>query len=351
MAAQHRKNIVRNLLIASVVLLITVFGLLSGRASGAQIVPRELTLTNSSVNARNTYHLSFKVATVGTLGSIDILFCSNSPIIADPCVAPNGMDAGIAFLLGQSGETGFSISPASTANEIILTRTPAADSTQLNTYDLANIINPSVAGSYYARIQTYASNDASGPPTDYGGVAFSITSSISITSQVPPYVLFCSAVIVPAYNCSSATGSVVDLGIIKSNSISAGQSQLLVATNAGSGYSIYMQGTSLTSGNDVINSLSLPTAPVSGINQFGLNLRANLLPAVGQDPAGPGNGVPTFDYNQPDKYKFVSGDTIASSPLAEDFRRFTVSYVADATSSQPAGVYVSTVTYVAVGNF
>ncbi|HET6863643.1 MAG TPA: hypothetical protein VFH37_00350 [Candidatus Saccharimonadales bacterium] len=351
MARQHQKHIVRSLLAASIVLSAVGLGILSGHASGAQLIPRELTLTNSSVSARNTYHLSFQIATTGTLGSIDILFCSNSPLIADGCVAPSGMDAGIAFLLGQSGETGFSISPASTANEIILTRAPSADGTQLNTYDLANIINPSTTGSYYARIQTYASNDATGPSTDYGGVAFSITSSISITSQVPPYVLFCSAVIVPAYNCSSANGSVVDLGNIKSNSTSAGQSQLLVATNAGSGYSIYMQGTSLTSGNDVINSLSLPTAPVSGTNQFGLNLRANLLPAVGQDPAGPGTGVPTFDYNQPDKYKFVSGDIIASSPLAEDFRRFTVSYVADATSSQPAGVYVSTVTYIVVGNF
>ncbi|HET7827693.1 MAG TPA: hypothetical protein VFK97_02395, partial [Candidatus Saccharimonadales bacterium] len=123
------------------------------------------------------------------------------------------------------------------------------------------------------------------------------------------------------------------------------------ATNAGNGYSIYMQGTTLTSGNDVIDALSSPSIATAGTNQFGLNLRSNLLPAVGQDPAGPGTGLPTTDYNQPDRYKFVSGDVIASSSTTEDYRRYTVSYIADAGKTQPPGVYVSTITYVAVGNF
>lgn len=82
-----------------------------------------------------------------------------------------------------------------------------------------------------------------------------------------------------------------------------------------------------------------------------MNLRANLSPAIGQDPVGPGSGVPAANYNQPNKFSFNPNDLIASSPFAEDYRRYTVSYVADISGAQPSGIYVSTLTYVAVGNF
>lgn len=330
---------------------IILFAVFSGSVSGARLVNRQVTLSNDGVNATASYDLSFQIATAGALGSIDILFCSNDPLIEDTCDQPAGMDASAVILSNQTGEIGFLVSGASTANNVILTRTASPALAQTVTYQLDNIINPSAGGSYYVRVQTYATEDASGASTDYGGMAFSITDNLSITSEVPPYILFCAAITVPAFSCNSATGSIVELGNIKSTSTSSGQSQLLVATNAGNGYTLYMQGTSLTSGNDVINSLTFPTSPSTGLNQFGLNLRANILPGVGQDPTGPGNGTPTTDYNQPNKFKFISNDVIAGSPLAEDYRRYTVSYVADTTKNQPSGVYVSTITYVCVGNF
>lgn len=332
-------------------LFLVALTLTSGTASGAHLSSRKVTIGNDSVSAVTSYTIGFQIATPGTLGSIDIMFCSNTPLIGDSCTVPAGLDASAAVLSNQTGEVGFSISNASTANNLILTRVPSAALAQNSNYYFDNVTNPSAGGSYYVRVQTYATNDATGPSTDDGGMAYGITDSLKITSEVPPYVLFCAAVSVPAYNCSSASGSIVDLGNIKSSTTSGGQSQMLVATNAGNGYSIYMQGTTLTSGNDIINSLSLPAPPATGSNQFGLNLRANLNPAIGQDPAGLGSGVPTTDYNQPNKYKFAPNDVIASSALAEDYRRFTVSYIANATKSQAPGTYVSTVTFVAVGNF
>ena len=342
-----RKNFAASLAGLSIVLL----ALFSGSATGARLVNREVPLSNDGISATASYDLSFQIATAGPLGSIDIMFCSNDPLIEDACVQPVGMDVSTAIISNQTGEIGFSVSGASTANNLILTRTASPALAQAVTYQLDNIINPSTGGSYYVRVQTYATEDATGPSTDYGGMAFSITDNLSITSEVPPYILFCAAVTVPAFSCNNASGSIVELGNISSTSTSSGQSQMLVATNAANGYTVYMKGTSLTSGNDVISSLALPTSPSTGFNQFGLNLRANLSPGVGQDPVGPGGGMPTTDYNQPNRFKFVSNDVIAGSSSAEDYRRYTVSYIADANKSQAPGTYVSTITYVCVGNF
>ncbi len=113
-----------------------------------------------------TYKLSFLTATTGIIGSIEIAFCSNSTFVTDPCVAPIGLDVTNAVLGSESGLTGFGISPASSANDIILTRplAPTAPVTAKMVFD--NVTNPTNTGSYYVRVLTYATNDATGPPTD-----------------------------------------------------------------------------------------------------------------------------------------------------------------------------------------
>jgi hypothetical protein len=65
------------------------------------------------------------------------------------------------------------------------------------------------------------------------------------------------------------------------------------------------------------------------------------------------NGRPTPDYALPDTFKFVSGDIVADSnfntagnPDASDAQIYTVSYIANVPGSQPAGTYVSTLTYI-----
>lgn len=352
-APHKRLLIARTALAALAILFISSQILLYNvhQALGAEITDRSLSLYNAQASASTTYKVGFTIATAATLGSIRVQFCSNSPIIGQPCTAPSGFDVSSATLSAQTGETGFSIGSGTTANVLILTRSPTLASTQAVSYTIDNVINPDTEGPYYARVETFASTDASGSNTDYGGLAFSISRSLQVSTEVPPFIIFCAGVTIPAYNCSNTQGSLVDLGSLNNSHTSDGQSQVLVATNASNGYSLYMDGTTLTSGNNAISSLNSPSAVFLGVNQFGINLRSNLSPAVGQDPAGPGLGVPTADYDQPDRYKFSNGDLIAGYSAAEDFRRYTVSYIADVNSAQAAGVYVSTITYVCVGNF
>lgn len=321
------------------------------KVSAAEMGTRSLELSDSTAGkSAVTYNISFQITTAGTLGSVEFEFCSNSTLPADPCVAPIGLDASTAVFSVESGISGFSITNK-TANDILISRPPAPTLPVTANVHFDNITNPTNTGSYYLRVLTYPTNDGTGPYTDNGGMAFAITTPISVQVQVPPYLYFCTGNTISGTDCTTATGDFIDLGQLLDTRTSSGQSQMVVATNAQNGYSIEATGNTLTSGNNTIPSLSVDTPSQSGVSQFGINLRANSNPSIGADPTGPGSGVPTTNYNQPNLYKYANGDVVATNSNVEDGRKFTVSYITDISKAQPPGVYASTFTYVAMGNF
>jgi len=342
------------MLVATALVLMTGSGLfaLFLEASGDQLLPqRSIQIFSSAASASTDYKLSFIIASPGVLGSIKAEFCSNDPIVDDACTVPSGFDISGATLASQSGETGFTIGAGTNANNLILSRTPTASTVQSVSYTLANVINPSTIGSYYVRLQTFAAADASGARTDHGGLAFAINDNISITSKVPPYLLFCSGVSITNFDCDSATGSYINFGNFSAASTSSSSTQLVIATNATSGYEIGYQGSTLTSGTNVIAGLATSDVSRPGVSQFGINLMGNQDPTVGQNPQGPGVGGPASGYNQANIYKFVSNDIIATDGSTSDYKKYTISYITNIAKDQSPGVYVSTLTYVATANF
>jgi hypothetical protein len=114
---------------------------------------------------------------------------------------------------------------------------------------------------------------------------------------------------------------------------------------------VTVNGATLTSGANTITALAAQTASAQGSGQFGLNLKANTTPSVGADPAGTGTATPTANYNTTNQYRFVTGDQVASKNAADNFRLYTVSYIANIPGAQPAGTYTSTLTYIATATF
>ncbi|MBX4197577.1 hypothetical protein KW801_03435 [Candidatus Saccharibacteria bacterium] len=147
------------------------------------------------------------------------------------------------------------------------------------------------------------------------------------------------------------SGDSIDLGTLSSSQARFGQSQFATATNDPNGYIIFADGTTMTSGNHIIPSLSNPTPSFPGTGQFGINLRANLIPAVGQDPIGLGTAAPTANYDIPNRFLFVPGDSITTASLPSNYNRMTVSYLVNIPSQQTPGVYVTTVDYIATVQF
>lgn len=334
-----------------VVLLAIIMHYLFSPAYGAELGNRSLSLSNNQASASATYAVNFSLPGSSTVGSVKIQFCSNDAIPDDPCVAPAGLDLTTATLTSQAGMTGFTISNSSDANTMILTRPPAAAAPGLATYFFDPVTNPSSPGSYFVRLQTFATGDATGPASDYGGIAFVIANQLSISATVPPYLLFCAAVTIANQNCANAVGDYIDFGELSTTQTSTATSQMLVGTNAEQGYAISMDGTTMASGNNIINPLATGDVSRPGTAQFGFNLRANATPRGGNDVAGPGLAVALPTYNQPNTYRFLPGDTVVSNSTADDVRVFTSQYIVNVPPQQAAGIYVSTVTYICLANF
>jgi len=343
---------VNRTLVVSLLFLAGLLYAIFPKAYGAELPNRSLVLSDNRISVSATYQLGFNIPNTETLGSIELQICANNPIIGQPCTVPSGFDISSAVLSGQTGETGFSIlSSGTNTYTVVLTRTPAITPGGNVSYTFQGVVNPDSTGSYYGRIQTFPTSNASGLATDSGGLAISINNPLQLTSTVPPYLLFCAGITIANFDCNTASGAYINFGNFSSKATSSAQTQMVTATNADTGYNMYVYGTTITSGNNTINSMTLSDVSRPGISQFGLNLVANQTPQVGADPTGPGVAAPTSPYDQANLFKFLSGDIVAGASQPTDYKKFTASYIVNIPSGQPVGVYVTSLTYVCLANF
>lgn len=314
---------------------------------------RSLFMQSVTPGATTSYKLSLDYMTPEPVGSLDLQFCM-SPIPHDPCVKPQGLNISQAVLSQQTGETGFTAQVLSDTH-IILSRPPEmiAGAGSKSTYTLDNIVNPvDLSQAFSVRLRSHASTNATGPLIDFGSVRGDVGDGITIMTQVPPMLIFCAAEQVDE-NCFSTNENYFsDMGVLSEDGTLTAQSQFAVGTNASSGFVVTAAGSTLTAGTNIIDGSATPTQSQIGRNQFGINLVANDDLNIGHDPEGIWtNAVPTPDYSQPNKYKYVSGDVIASSPNVSLIKKFTVSYIVNVSPNLRAGVYTTTINYVASGRF
>lgn len=321
------------------------------KALAARLENRSVRIGSSKASVTTSHIFSFTVPTGGTVGSIVFEYCSNTPIFGQPCTAPNGLDVSLATIDSQSGITGFTVHGFTTANRLVITRTPAANgANQPAVYNFGNIVNPSDEDvPTYIRITTYASDDGTGAETDRGAVVFVIIPEFTVNAFVPPYLTFCAAITVSA-DCSTTSGNFINLGELSKTSANFSTSQFAGATNDVGGYSTYLAGSTMSSGINTIPPLISPAPSVPGTSQFGLNLVANSKPDVGRNRTGGGTAVPSGGYGSPNQFKFEEG-IIAASPFSTNFNVFTVSYLVNVSNSQKPGIYTTTVTYIATAAF
>lgn len=316
------------------------------------LVDRSVQLSSPFVGAASNYLLRLTMAnTTQPVGSISFEFCSNDPLPNTACTPSNGFDATSAILTTQTGDTGFSIHPSSTVNKVILTRAPVNPTAVPSTYLLTNVFNSTDFGSHFIRLQTFANDDGTGVDIENGGIAYAINQALNVNAVVPPYLRFCAAVTIVSFDCSTANSFFIDFGELSRSATSKASSQFVVATNAMSGYSITLSGTSLTSGNNVIPGMAAPSGSSPGTSQFGINLRANGNPSVGGEVVGPGTSGASAGYNTPNQFKFAHGDTLVSVGTSNSNRKFTVSYITNISAAQQPGVYATTISYIALANF
>jgi len=335
----------------------------------AEPEPRTLTLGSSGAGVVTTYSYSFKPGTSGNIGSIEFQIC-DSPIATDPCVN-TGDSSGASFtsnsasIQSQSGISGFSAGagtpPAPTTNTFWITNaTPQniASSTTV-TVTFQNVLNPSTANaSYYGRITTFSAANGTGQ-VDYGAEAVSTANQVTVSGTMPESLVFCVGT--SGSNCTNIVGSSVDLGIFSPSSTNTGTSVMSASTNASSGYVITINGTTMTSGSNTIAAMGTQTinsgacavscTPTIGTPQFGSNVEANTVPAVGSAPSGSGTAAGFGGYATANSFRFFNGDSVASVGVPSNANLFTNSYIVNVAGSQAAGLYTSTMTYICTATF
>ena len=316
-----------------------------------RLLDRSLTVASSEPGVTTNYKIAFTFREAPVVGSVDILFCM-SPIPYEPCDIPTGLNVSNAVLSSQSGETGFYISQKTT-NHIVLSRTPGPVGETPSTFVFDNIVNPTQMNhSFSARLADFESTDATGAVLNLGSVVTQITNPIYIETQVPPILIFCMSAQVSEDCLNVNPRQYTDMGDLSPDETLSAVSQMAVGTNASQGFVITVNGTTMQAGSHELTAPTQPTPSAPGTSQFGLNLRENSTPVVGQDPDGSfTNAQPTPNYDIPNKFMFKNGDVVASSPNVSLVRRFTVSYIANSTANQRAGTYTTTLTYICSGRF
>jgi hypothetical protein len=341
--------------------------------SAAQITTRSMTLIAGATDGGSmpggvvNHQLDFTVNTTGNVGSIKFEYCT---LAATTCVTPSGLSTTSAALGAQSGATGFTIVNTTNGAPYITRSTSSITAPQALSYRLDSITNPTDANkTFYVRITTYASTDTTGSVTDAGVVAASTANQIIITGTMPESLVFCTGATISTTggvpDCTTATaGSIAFDRLFSPTDTATTTSQMAASTNAGSGYNITVNGTTLTSGANTIAAMSSAGIGIRNSSQFGMNLKANTTatstPAVGTEVAPASNttnyrGQSLAGYNTVDTFKYATGDSVANSGNAvlgpTDQQIYTVSYIVNVPGSQPAGTYTTTLTYICTATF
>lgn len=340
---------------ARLVLLVLVVSIFVSPAQAAQLNNRSLTLSTSAPSASATFSFNFTIPTTATIvQGARFQVCTTA---SGTCTIPAGFSNSSATLTQPTGlgdTTGWTVDN-STAGYLALhkaTNATAPSGSQTITFN--SVTNPSTANqTFYVRITTFSTYSAGtySGAIDTGNVAASTTNQITITGTMDESLVFCVGTSITGQDCSTIAGTAVNFGNFSTTATSTGTSVMAASTNGQSGYAITVTGTTLTSGANTIPALATQTTSTTGTAQFGMNLVSNTTPTVGSNATGTGTATPTSFYGTTNQYRFVSGDSVASSTGATNANAFTVSYIANVPGSQPAGVYSTVLTYICTATF
>ncbi len=307
-------------------------------ASGGQVQTRAIYMSTSRPGATaQSYLVSFKPATTGTLEGIVVDFCSNDPIAGDTCTAPNGFSVGTptvnfgATSAGNPTTTGTTALPGTwTPSAAHTNRTLKLDNATgssltagtLYGFTITTVTNPDATNtspSFYARVLTYATDGTDftnydggteGTVVDYGGFALSTAATININVKVQETLLFCvvtdttdpgtaghtcsDSVYVTGHTPDLTIGHGTNVKIIDNSQIDTATAFMQVSTNATSGAVIRMHAANACA-NGGLSSDSGTTCAISGLDNTTAGRLVTATPNTGNAEFGlyVGNGYAT----------------------------------------------------------
>jgi hypothetical protein len=400
----------------------------SPKASAAQLIDRSITMSDSAPSGGTittgvgsgdnvTYRVSFE-AIAAASHSMVIDFCAESPLIEATCTAPTDFDASGAAIVGVTGNVNATDwTDTSTASQVLLQSGNVSGQEIVpgtETFDLTGIVNPSnvdclalanprEACSFYARITTYANDNqgtyasatAAGNYQDFGGIALTTVSTITITGRVQEQLTFCITKAAHASwtttnDCSDPVvstgpnlpavilghGSPVEL--LDANTVDVGTLYSQLSTNATSGAVVKMRNSNTACGglsSDGGTTCSIPahnsgsgagaSAMTAGTAAFGM-----FVAATSNGPGGSGSLTPAAAYYNASHVTVPTdvwygmdsttannnvisafGSTLADTSVPVYRVNGSYTFAATAALTTPAGIYTANLSMIATGTF
>lgn len=389
---------------AALMVLASIAPLLIQQAASAYgtITARAIKLSSSAVSATSViYNVSFTAGTTGTIKSMVVEFCANTPIVGDSCTGTVGTttpaNLASATFTPNSGVTGsYTVATLNSNRTLTLTKAAGNALTGGSTvvdFDVGVVTNPSTNASFYARIYTYPNDTGSNSaanytaatvgtgsdlPTDAGGIALSTAAQITITAKVQERLTFCVYTTGAGNDCSGKSGTSVSLGdtngVLDPNGPYVDKNaKFTITTNASGNAIVRMKGDTLKTAGGTYNITETggtPAASSAGTEQFGMctyqtagsgltvdsvydggtNCGSTSQTAGTGSTGGAGTATFGFDTGGGSGTMSTYGDTVATKP-AGNYSTSTLVFIGNISNSTEAGIYTTTLTFIATGTY
>jgi len=213
----------------------------------------------------------------------------------------------------------------------------AANDRIIITYDNTNSVNATSPASYVIGV--------SGTFGDTGSITVNILSDdqVSVSATVAQSLTFSISDNSIGFGTLSSSAAQYATGDTLGNASEVEAHNLVVGTNASNGYTMSLNGSTLTSGANTINTIGASNVASSvGTEQFGLRMTATGgTGAVAAPYAASGFAFDSVAFP----------DQIASAAGSSANTTYSARYLANITSNTEAGSYSATLTYTATANY
>jgi hypothetical protein len=382
--------------------------------SADQLTSRRIKMSDSTPGATTgvQYELTFTTgALVGTTNEIVVDFCSDTPLLGATCAFVTGTS--IPSFTAPTVSTG-AIS-ATNNRTLVITGLTINQNASYTITVTGGITNPSaVNASFYARVFTYTTGNASGYTqaaatggspvlgsyVDFGGIALNTVAQVTITARVMESLTFCASgtnldgnAVVGADasdSCAEATPPDLEIGqgtplILDASRVDATSAYTQISTNATSGAIIRMKATNTCANSGLSNTGGAacnipgladgtftngesPMALPAGTAAFGLFV--GLSAPTEAVPSSTGTVAPDANYydaahdtggegfwygmdrrNTTDGVRSTYGDVIAASTAPVSQINNELKFAATPSLTTPAGIYTGNEILIATGTF
>jgi hypothetical protein len=357
-------------------------------AAGLQLQSRSIQLSNDAPSTTSvTYTVTFtpQSDTPTTHPDVIVDFCNGSsdPIVGDTCSGTAGTDVPNVSSVPSSCASGWTCTSIDSNHGLYLTTsTLSFTSGTPVTIAITGVTNMSNvgttgspnAGNFYGRILDYATGGGSthtsaspgGSYVDYGGIALSTSTVITINSKVFETLSFCvflatnSCGTAPTFTLGNPTTQALSTASVY---VAAGSSTLndgpeySISTNAAHGASIYMTGETLcnkaltqancltSNGADAANLIpalgTTSTVATAGTAGFGMCENASGITAIGGTVTVPAEYT---DSNSTHSCNFTSSQITSNAYSATPLPGFGFDDTASTGTNSTAGSTIMTAT-------